>query len=170
MMPDATPITPYISGPRRRATSSEAANARPRATASPPARPAKLRIVRPSAVTVRARRGRKSSFGSGCPWRRKLPHCARLTTVSGGPPAAPLMMPFGNSNVDALLALIRCPDCLGELRRASPSADNVDRLECAGCGSVWPVRFGIPDLRGGRAVDPYLTNDEDLRAAERLHD
>jgi len=86
------------------------------------------------------------------------------------PAGGTLMMPFGNSNVDALLALIRCPDCLGELRRAPPSADNVDRLQCAGCGSVWPVRFGIPDLRGGRAVDPYLTNDEDLRAAERLHD
>lgn len=72
--------------------------------------------------------------------------------------------------MDASLALIRCPDCLGALRRAPPSADDVDRLDCAGCGSAWPVRFGIPDLRGSRAVDPYLTTEEDLRAAARLHD
>ena len=32
---------------------------------------------------------------------------------------------------------------------------------------MYPVRWGIPDLRDG-ATDPYLTNDEDLRAAERL--
>jgi SAM-dependent methyltransferase len=44
----------------------------------------------------------------------------------------------------------------------------VDRLECDGCHRRWPVRFGIPDLRGDGVTDPYLSTDEDLRAAERL--
>lgn len=53
------------------------------------------------------------------------------------------------------------------MRRASRSPDDVDRLECEGCGRQWPVRFGIPDLRGD-ITDPYLSKDDDLRAAERL--
>ncbi len=33
---------------------------------------------------------------------------------------------------------------------------------------MWPVRWGIPDLRPPGCEDPYLTRDEDLRAADRL--
>jgi SAM-dependent methyltransferase len=32
----------------------------------------------------------------------------------------------------------------------------------------WPVRFGIPDLRPPGVEDPYLTREEDFRAADRL--
>lgn len=61
-----------------------------------------------------------------------------------------------------------CPACLAPLTRAGPAGDDVDRLECTGCARAWPVRFGIPDLRADGVRDPYLTVDEDLRAAERL--
>jgi SAM-dependent methyltransferase len=54
------------------------------------------------------------------------------------------------------------------LRVAAPATDDVDRLACSRCESTWPVRFGIPDLRAAGTGDPYLTPDEDLRAAERL--
>ncbi len=77
-------------------------------------------------------------------------------------------MTSGGQNQDTLLAVIRCPTCRSELRPAPPSADDVDRLSCTGCGTRWPVRFGIPDLRGPGIVDPYLSTDDDLRAAGRL--
>ena len=64
--------------------------------------------------------------------------------------------------------LFRCPTCRSALEPAPPSADNVDRLACLGCHRLWPVRFGIPDLRDEGVSDPYLTRDEDFRAAERL--
>ena len=62
---------------------------------------------------------------------------------------------------------LRCPRCRSSFRAGTPTSDNVDRIECTGCGSTYPVRWGIPDLRDG-ATDPYLTTDEDLSAAERL--
>lgn len=63
---------------------------------------------------------------------------------------------------------LSCPLCRSELRPAAPAIDDIDRLECLGCGTRWPVRFGIPDLRPPHVCDPYLSEDEDLRAAERL--
>jgi SAM-dependent methyltransferase len=62
---------------------------------------------------------------------------------------------------------LRCPRCRSPFRTGTPQSDDVDRIECAGCGAIYPVRWGIPDLRGS-ATDPYLSSDEDLRAAERL--
>jgi ubiquinone/menaquinone biosynthesis C-methylase UbiE/uncharacterized protein YbaR (Trm112 family) len=72
--------------------------------------------------------------------------------------------------IDALLAFVCCPTCRGTLRTAPHSPDDIDRLQCAQCGSRWPLRFGIPDLRAAGVTDPYLSADEDLRAAERLHE
>ena len=69
----------------------------------------------------------------------------------------------------AALAL-RCPACRAPLRAGAPAPDDVTRLDCTGCPARWPVWFGIPDLRGEGTEDPYLTRDEDLRAAERLAD
>ena len=66
------------------------------------------------------------------------------------------------------LTILRCPVCRSPLRRATAQSDDVTRLECTGCTARWPVRFGIPDLRPEGVRDPYLTRDEDLRAAERL--
>ncbi len=63
---------------------------------------------------------------------------------------------------------LRCPQCHSALKPAPGSSDDVDRLCCEGCGRDWPVRFGIPDLRANGVVDPYLTIDEDIRAAGRL--
>lgn len=65
---------------------------------------------------------------------------------------------------------LRCPACRAPLRAGAPAPDDVTRLDCTGCPARWPVRFGIPDLRVDRVEDPYLTRDEDLRAAERLAD
>ena len=67
-----------------------------------------------------------------------------------------------------MLATVRCPTCRSALRGSASAVDDVTRLECAGCGAQWPVRFGIPDLRPAGMEDPYLTRDDDLRAAERL--
>jgi ubiquinone/menaquinone biosynthesis C-methylase UbiE/uncharacterized protein YbaR (Trm112 family) len=72
--------------------------------------------------------------------------------------------------IDALFAFVCCPTCQGTLRTAPRSPDDVDRLQCTQCGSRWPLRFGIPDLRAAGVTDPYLSADEDLRAAERLHE
>ena len=70
--------------------------------------------------------------------------------------------------MSAAPSLFRCPTCRSALAPATPSPDDVDRLACTGCGREWPVRFGIPDLRDEEVSDPYLTKDEDLRAATRL--
>jgi len=71
--------------------------------------------------------------------------------------------------IDALLTVIRCPACHGSLRAAPHSPDDVDRFECSRCTTRWPLRFGIPDLRATGVTDPYLSIDEDLRAAEGLY-
>jgi SAM-dependent methyltransferase len=71
---------------------------------------------------------------------------------------------------DDLIALLRCQACGSTLQPASPSADNVDRLACTRCDQRAPIRFGIPDLRGWGVSDPYISFDDDLRAAERLHE
>jgi len=63
---------------------------------------------------------------------------------------------------------LRCPWCYAALEEAPPESDDVTRLRCTQCAASWPVRFGIPDLRPEGVEDPYLTRDEDLRAAERL--
>src|SRR5688572_22055869 len=52
MIPEVTPMTPYISGPRRRATTSMATKARTLATVSPAARLRKLRVRRESGTGV----------------------------------------------------------------------------------------------------------------------
>lgn len=67
-----------------------------------------------------------------------------------------------------MLATLRCPTCRTALRESENRGDDVTRLECPGCRGRWPVRFGIPDLRPAGTEDPYLSRDEDLRAAERL--
>ena len=67
-----------------------------------------------------------------------------------------------------MLATLRCPTCRTALRDSANPGDDVTRLECPGCGARWPVRFGIPDLRPVGTEDPYLSRDDDLRAAERL--
>jgi SAM-dependent methyltransferase len=67
-------------------------------------------------------------------------------------------------------AILRCPTCRSALHDRGRSGDDVPRLECAGCGARWPVRFGIPDLRPDGIEDPYLSRDDDLRAADRLHE
>lgn len=65
-----------------------------------------------------------------------------------------------------ILDILRCPTCLSRLPSGGlPAATAID---CGGCGSRWPVHLGIPDLRAAGVEDPYLTIDEDLRAAERL--
>lgn len=61
-----------------------------------------------------------------------------------------------------------CPACHAPFGAVEHAADDVERWPCTGCGRRYPVRFGIPDLRLDGASDPYLTVDEDLRAAERL--
>ncbi|MGQ0537991.1 MAG: methyltransferase domain-containing protein [Gemmatimonadaceae bacterium] len=58
---------------------------------------------------------------------------------------------------------VRCPRCLGPLVDAEDAA-----LSCAGCDATYPVYMGIPDLRTG--ADPYLTQQEDLAAAQTLAD
>lgn len=63
---------------------------------------------------------------------------------------------------------LSCPQCRSPLQRSAAASDDVDRLECPGCGTQWPVRFGIPVLTAPGVTDPYLSADEDLRAAERL--
>jgi SAM-dependent methyltransferase len=55
---------------------------------------------------------------------------------------------------------LRCPRCAGPLRHG------VDSLLCDRCTAAYPVVLGIPDLRVGD--DPYLSRDDDRRAAERL--
>jgi SAM-dependent methyltransferase len=67
-----------------------------------------------------------------------------------------------------LLATLRCPKCRSPLLEGARADDDVSRLECTACGARWPVRFGIPDLRPDGVDDPYLSRDDDLRAAERL--
>ena len=67
-----------------------------------------------------------------------------------------------------ILATVRCPTCRSALRPSANPVDDVMRLECPGCRARWPVRFGIPDLRPAGIEDPYLSRDDDLRAAERL--
>lgn len=66
------------------------------------------------------------------------------------------------------LSTLRCPRCRAALQETSIGSDDVTRLHCTQCAASWPVRFGIPDLRPEGVEDPYLTRDEDLRAAERL--
>lgn len=66
------------------------------------------------------------------------------------------------------LSTLRCPRCHGALAETTPGTDDVARLHCTQCAASWPVRFGIPDLRPEGVEDPYLTRDEDLRAADRL--
>ena len=65
-------------------------------------------------------------------------------------------------------AVLRCPRCHSELVPGGTGADDVDRVRCVSCESTWPVRWGIPDLRLPGTSDPYLSLDEDLRAADRL--
>jgi uncharacterized protein YbaR (Trm112 family) len=77
-------------------------------------------------------------------------------------------MTNGLPDGDHFASILRCPACGSSLDPARPSMDDVDRLSCPGCGLRWPVRFGIPDLRGPGVVDPYLSRDDDLRAADRL--
>lgn len=67
-----------------------------------------------------------------------------------------------------LLAALRCPKCRSPLHEGARQDDDVSRLACTACDARWPVRFGIPDLRPDGVDDPYLSRDEDLRAAERL--
>jgi len=55
---------------------------------------------------------------------------------------------------------VRCPRCLGALH-ATP-----EWLECIACTAIFPVLFGIPDLRTGQ--DPYLSKADDLAAAAAL--
>lgn len=69
-----------------------------------------------------------------------------------------------------MLATLCCPACRSALDTSASASDNVTRLVCTSCGSRWPVRFGIPDLRPEGIEDPYLSREEDLRAAERLFD
>src|SRR5688500_355709 len=67
-----------------------------------------------------------------------------------------------------LLATLRCPKCRSPLHEGARADDDVSRLECTACDARWPVRFGIPGLRPDGVDDPYLSRDDDLRAAERL--
>ena len=55
---------------------------------------------------------------------------------------------------------VRCPRCLGALH-ATP-----EWLECVACTAIFPVLYGIPDLRTGQ--DPYLSKKDDLAAATAL--
>lgn len=77
-------------------------------------------------------------------------------------------MTTGSSSFAASLPVLRCPACGSSLQVSPRSTDDVDRLSCTGCERRWPIRFGIPDLRGPGVSDPYLTPDADLRAAEQL--
>ena len=75
----------------------------------------------------------------------------------------------GDADLKAdMLATFRCPKCRSTLHEGASSGDDVSRLECTACQARWPVRFGIPDLRPDGVDDPYLSRDDDLRAAERL--
>jgi SAM-dependent methyltransferase len=65
-------------------------------------------------------------------------------------------------------ATVCCAACQSALSPAPARNDDVTRLECTSCGQEWPVRFGIPDLRPQDIEDPYLTRNEDLRAADQL--
>lgn len=67
-----------------------------------------------------------------------------------------------------LPAWLRCTSCGGELGPDAISADDVSRVVCLRCAQRFPVRWGIPDLRRPVDQDPFLTRDEDLRAADRL--
>lgn len=58
---------------------------------------------------------------------------------------------------------LNCPECSGEFGRLGGGG-----LACASCSRVWPVHFGIPDLRTGS--DPYLATAEDVAAATSLAD
>lgn len=78
-----------------------------------------------------------------------------------------MALPTDDRNGEAP-GLLRCPRCRSGLAPAPAGTDDVERLACAGCGTLWPVRWGIPDLRGPDVRDPYLALDDDLRAAERL--
>ena len=56
-------------------------------------------------------------------------------------------------NLDpALLEIIVCPACHGELVAAS--ADGADELVCQGCGNAYPVRDDIPVLLVDEARKP----------------
>lgn len=55
---------------------------------------------------------------------------------------------------------MRCPRCLGALNTT------LEWLECVACTAIFPVLYGIPDLRTGQ--DPYLTKAQDLTAATAL--
>ncbi len=52
----------------------------------------------------------------------------------------------------ALLDIIVCPDCHGELAEAG--ADAAPELVCGGCGLAYPVRDGIPVLLVDEARRP----------------
>jgi SAM-dependent methyltransferase len=58
---------------------------------------------------------------------------------------------------------VRCssPDCGGVLRE-----DGIE-LSCEGCGNIYPVVAGVPDLRVDYP-DPYLSREEDLERAREL--
>ncbi|MEW5918373.1 MAG: methyltransferase domain-containing protein [Gemmatimonadota bacterium] len=58
---------------------------------------------------------------------------------------------------------ICCPRCLQALAPDGPQV-----LCCRSCAAVFPVHFGIPDLRTGE--DPYLSRAADVAAATALHD
>lgn len=66
------------------------------------------------------------------------------------------------------VALI-CRSCLAAL----PWPDTVaQELRCHGCGAIFPVRFGIPDLRPeeSRVAGAAFDRDADLREAQALHE
>jgi hypothetical protein len=46
------------------------------------------------------------------------------------------------SNPDPILSYFKCPDC-----SHSPLIDQIDYLECSGCGKKWGVKDGIYDFR-----------------------
>lgn len=48
----------------------------------------------------------------------------------------------------ALLEILVCPDCHGDLRAAA------EELECQGCGLAYPVQEGIPVLLVDEARRP----------------
>ncbi len=77
------------------------------------------------------------------------------------PPLAPvpLIRPRSAREWEALG--IACPSCHARLDDAEGPA-----LRCIGCGKVFPVTLGIPDLR--LLGDPYLDFAEDVAAATAL--
>lgn len=64
------------------------------------------------------------------------------STPSQGQPLVP----------QALMELIVCPDCHGDLTLSETSAGA--ELTCGGCGLVYPVRDGIPVLLVDEARKP----------------